>query len=341
MASSSSALASRARAVGVAAFAALAAAQPALSADCIDKACTTHCDLQVADSCCAPLTCMYDPVFSDTRCIPPAPLMCEATPPSAAPRLPDTMSGYAANSALGAGSATFHENNLPVPGVGTLHATFRDLPSNYSSCEVVIKVMASSVNPSDTDAAVGRDSLKGVPVVMGSDVAGVVADTGDGCKRLAIGSAVWGDIGANAYLLHSGAKTKELGAYGEYVVALESQLGLKPANMSFVEAGSLPKVALTSYKALVWYGGAPYSAADNVTVLVLGGSGGTGTTGVQLARHFGAARIISTCGADNFDYCRANGADQLIDYHTQNWWNVVEDDSVHVVYDTVGQQVCL
>ena len=174
-----------------------------------------------------------------------------------------------------------------------------------------------------------------------------------------------------------------------------------PDDMTFEQAGVLPKVALTSYKALVWFAGAPWSNLnENITVLVLGGSGGTGTTGIQLAkcectlvfrrmsrgnecskswvnqtlelnlagwcRFFSASTIITTCGTSNLDYCKENGADQVgmlscalcllfliclvcvfvsfmimcaqvIDYHTQNWWEVLADNSVQVVYDTVGE----
>jgi NADPH:quinone reductase-like Zn-dependent oxidoreductase len=245
------------------------------------------------------------------------------------------MSGYAANSIKGPKTASF-KTDLPVPKIGSLHEMFLEIPGNYSNCEVLVKVMYSSVNPSDITPSIGRDGDQ--EVVLGSDMAGVVVNTGSNCKRLKEGSHVWGDIGANAHLALTGTKTKELGAYGEYTVALESQLGIIPPNMTFQEAGSLPKVALTSYKALAWYANAPWISSDNITVVVLGGSGGTGTTGIQLAKHFGAGKIISTCGADNFNYCKANGADQLIDYHTHNWWDVLEDNSVQVIYDTVGEE---
>lgn len=111
--------------------------------------------------------------------------------------------------------------------------------------------------------------------VLGSDVAGTVVAVGDGCTKLKVGDNVWGDIGANT-LTASGQKTKELGGYAAYAVALESQLWTMPSQMSFAEAGSLPKVALTSIKALEWYGGAKNGTfwKSNPSVMVLGGSGG-------------------------------------------------------------------
>eukprot|EP00966_Prymnesium_polylepis_P013063 301171-Prymnesium_polylepis.1 len=105
----------------------------------------------------------------------------------------------------------------------------------------------------------------------------------------------------------------------------------------------MPKVALTSYKAFRWYTGAPDAARwtrADATVLILGGSGGTGSMGIQLAKAFGAAKVITTTSSANFAYCRSLGADELIDYHSSNWWNesVVPDASVDVVYDTVGEE---
>jgi len=177
------------------------------------------------------------------------------------------------------------------------------------------------------------------PHVMGSDMSGEIVGVGPGCTRLKVGDAVWGDIGANTQTI-TGAKTKELGGYGEYVLALDTQLGVKPSNINFLEAAALPKVALTSYKAYYWYAGAQNDTklwSSKPTVLVLGGSGGTGTTGIQLAKAFGAGTVITTTSAANFDYCRSLGADQLIDYKTENWWQVIAANSVDVVYDTVGQ----
>lgn len=98
---------------------------------------------------------------------------------------------------------------------------------------------------------------------------------------LSPGDIVWGDIGSNVALATKPSTiTKELGAYAEYAVALDTQLALAPIDaISLFEICSLPKVALTSYKALVWYAGAPWDstapgAPRAPNVLILGGSGG-------------------------------------------------------------------
>jgi NADPH:quinone reductase-like Zn-dependent oxidoreductase len=195
---------------------------------------------------------------------------------------------------------------------------------------VLVAVAVSSVNPAD------RYISQPLPQVLGSDLAGTVIAVEDSCQRLRVGDRVWADIGAVTET--SDGKGKENGAYAQIAVALESQLGFMPRNLDFTEAGVLPKVSLTSYKALQWYGGAPYHDRE-VTVLMLGGSGGTGTTGIQMAKAWGATTVITTTSQANADYVTSLGADRVIDYHTQNWWDesVVANNSVDVIYDAVGQ----
>ena len=75
-------------------------------------------------------------------------------------------------------------------------------------------------------------------------------------------------------------------------------------------------------------------------MLVLGGSGGTGSAAIQLAKAFGASRIAATASPDNFAYCRSLGATEMIDYHTVDWWDgsVFAAGEVDVVLDTVGEK---
>lgn len=72
-------------------------------------------------------------------------------------------------------------------------------------------------------------------------------------------------------------------------------------------------------------------------VLVLGGSGGTGTAAIQLASFFGAATIATTTSSGNFDYCSSLGATQLIDYHAEKWQDIFEEGYLDVIFDTVGE----
>jgi len=236
--------------------------------------------------------------------------------------LPTTMQALVAT----APSSFEVQQAAQVPALGDLHKRFKALPS---SCEVLVAVNFSSINPADLRAA------GPFPQVMGSDLSGVIIAEGKNCERLHLGDRVWGDIGAVVQPA-SGGKGKENGAYAAVAVALESQLGQLPQKLGFREGAALPKVALTSYKALTWYGGAPYRS-DNGTILVLGGSGGCGSTGIQLAKALGATEIITTTSAANAAYVTGLGATRVIDYHKEDWWKELLDASIDVIYDTVGQ----
>jgi len=109
-----------------------------------------------------------------------------------------------------------------MPALGKLHDELSGLPTNAS--EVLLEVFCSSVNPTDlyTDGY-----LK--PKPLGSDVVGRVVAVANSSSHLKVGDVVWGDIGANAALGSDPSKTtKELGAYAEFAVALDSQLSLAP-----------------------------------------------------------------------------------------------------------------
>ena len=228
-------------------------------------------------------------------------------------------------------------NSVPIPAPNSIFDRYAPLPLR-ASCEVLISVQFSSVNPSDLHPTVAlNDSY---PKPLGSDVAGCIVAVNNRhgaskCKSgLSIGDCVWGDIGANTHV--GGQKTKELGGYSQFAIALDTQLALTPVGMPMQVAGSLPKVALTSLKAFDWYAGYP-RRGDGANVLILGGSSGTGLAGIQLARYYNASSITTTTSAQNFDLVREFGATAAIDYHTTNWWEAVPDGSQDFVYDCVDE----
>jgi NADPH:quinone reductase-like Zn-dependent oxidoreductase len=165
---------------------------------------------------------------------------------------------------------------------------------------------------------------------MGFDVAGTIEAVGSGCNRLKVGDEVWADLGKSS-ILHP----IQLGAWAQYAVADESQVGLKSREHSFLEAASLPLVALTDYQAFK-KAGAPWAGRDNFTVVVTSGSGGTGLPAIQLAKHFGATRIITASSPSNFELLKSLGATDVFDYHKTTIWKELKDDSVDFVYDNYG-----
>ena len=153
-----------------------------------------------------------------------------------------------------------------------------------------------------------------------------VVALGAGCSRLKLDDAVWADV------LVKG------GTFAQYVVANENQTGLMPTTLTFAEAGSIPLVGGTGLVALQAADKvAPWIGRPNVTVVVTSGTGGTGFIGVQLAKAMGAARVVTAAtGAANIAYCRSIGADVVVDYHKQNLFDVLAENSVDVVYDNFG-----
>lgn len=114
------------------------------------------------------------------------------------------------------------------------------------------------------------------------------------------------------------------------------KLGSSPNPQIFWEAAALPLVALTDYQALRQVG-APWANyrtwRHNLTVVVTSGAGGTGPVAIQLAKQYGAKNIITASSPQNADFLRSLGATTVVDYHTTTIWDIMEDDSVDIVFD--------
>lgn len=191
--------------------------------------------------------------------------------------------------------------------------------------EILVQVEGSSVNPIDyKEYGMPPFGLNiPFPHVLGSDCGGVVVALGEGAARLNVGDKVWADN-----------KLGGEGCFAEYAVLAESIVSVAPSSVPLADAATLPLVALTALDALQKFAGAPWPAGK--TVVVLGGSGGVGNVGVQLAKAWGATHIIATCGTSNVEFCKSLGADQVIDYHKAQFYDVIPPKSVDVVFDTVG-----
>ncbi|MBF0563985.1 MAG: NADP-dependent oxidoreductase [Nitrospirae bacterium] len=187
--------------------------------------------------------------------------------------------------------------------------------------EVLIAVHAVGVNPVDWKVRGGY--LTGMlnhhlPLIPGWDVSGVVAAIGGGVTDFKVGDAVYSllDISRN-------------GAYAEYVTARVGGIATKPASVDHVTAAGVPIAALTAWQSLFDF--AKLSAGQ--TVLIHAAAGGVGHFAVQLARWKGA-KVIGTASANNAEFVRQLGADEVIDYNTTRFEDAVSD--VDVVLDTMG-----
>lgn len=195
----------------------------------------------------------------------------------------------------------------------------------FESNEVLIRVHATSVNPIDWKMAKGYIKVAPpFPITPCVDVAGVVVDVGKGCLKIHVGDEVFG---LAKYI--SGRKFG--GAAAEYMSVPEKCVALKPASLSFSEAAALPLVGLVAFQNL-------HKIIDEGSkILILGGSGGPGSFAIQLAK-LTNCYVASTCSIRNFDLLQELGVDKIIDYKSQKWYEVIENEDYDVVYDCIGER---
>lgn len=186
--------------------------------------------------------------------------------------------------------------------------------------EVLVRVIGAGVNPVDALIRSGKYAKffgTTLPLVPGYDIAGVVEKTGAKINKLKVGDAIY------AYTMWGGG-------YAEYAVANEGEATIKPKSLNYIEAASVPLVALTAWQALI--DTAKLSAGQ--TVLIHGGSGGVGSMAIQIAKARGA-KVIATASTPNQGLLKELGADVSIDYTTQKFEEIAKD--VDVVLDSVGK----
>lgn len=183
-------------------------------------------------------------------------------------------------------------------------------PPTLKADELMVQVHAAGVNPIDNMIPTGlfKAVLKfQLPAVMGSDLAGVVTEVGSRVTRFKPGDAIF----ANIFDLGTGA-------LAEFAVVPESTASLKPVNLDFVEAASIPMVGLTSWQVLK----ERMNLRAGQKVFIPAGSGGVGTFAIQLARHLGA-KVGTTTSTGNVQLVSGLGADEVVDYRKQEFEEVL------------------
>ncbi len=187
--------------------------------------------------------------------------------------------------------------------------------------EVLVRVMAASVNPRDWVVQEGRYRFKAFlgpfPLTLGSDFSGVVEATGPGASRFGPGTQVFG--------LQS-----KMGAFAEWMAVPETLLAIKPDAISHTDAAALPCAGLTAYQSLVTLG----KLESGQSVLINGGAGGVGSYAIQIARALGA-KVTAVASARNAELCRQLGADNVIGYAATDFTQHVRGQ--HIVLDAVGR----
>lgn len=176
--------------------------------------------------------------------------------------------------------------------------------------ELLVEVHAAGLNPIDNMVPTGmfKPVLKfQLPATLGSDLAGIVVEVGSGVKRFKKGDAIFAsifDLGT--------------GSLAQFAVVPERVAALKPTNLDFVQAASIPMVGLTSWQVLK----ERVNLRSGQKIFIPAGSGGIGTFSIQLAKYLGA-KVGTTTSTGNVQLVKSLGADEVVDYKKQEFEKVL------------------
>lgn len=188
--------------------------------------------------------------------------------------------------------------------------------------QVLVEVYAAAINPFDVKVSRGfyAQSLPvNFPATLGGDFAGIIREIGEGASGFADGDEVYG----SANVFGGGS-----GSFAEFVAANSKNIAKKP-DIDFIKAGSLPLVGSSCVQALEEH----IQLKSGQKILIHGGAGGIGSTAIQLAKAIGAY-VATTVSSNDVDFVKPLGADEIIDYKTQKFEEILKD--FDAVYDTVG-----
>ncbi len=203
-------------------------------------------------------------------------------------------------------------------------------PFVSSPSQVLIKIHACALNPIDKiRLSGGLAAMSPEPFetsVLGYDIAGVVEEVGEeAASSFKVGDEVFSRLKGMYY-----------GAMAEYVICAVPELAKKPANITFSEAAAVPLAGLTALQSL-----RRGQVKEGSKVFIPGGAGGVGSIAIQIAKKMlGAAHVCTTAspGAGT-EICKQAGADQIIDYRSQDFEEVLKGEEFDMAFDTMNQSV--
>lgn len=211
---------------------------------------------------------------------------------------------------------------MMIEKYGKVPLTLAEMPvPTIGDRDVLAEIHAASINPVDSKIRDGkvRMLLKyDMPLILGNDFSGVITQVGSKVTKFKVGDEIYGR-----------ATKSRIGTFAEYIAIDESAIALKPQNLSFVEAASIPLVGLTSYQAL--HDILQLTAGQKV--FIPAGSGGVGTFAIQLAKAMNVY-VATTASQAGFELVNSLGADQIIDYKTNQFDEILHN--FDGVFDTLG-----
>jgi NADPH:quinone reductase-like Zn-dependent oxidoreductase len=204
------------------------------------------------------------------------------------------------------GPDVLQEDSIPVP--------------EPKADEILVRVAAASVNPVDYKIREGKFAAvhdEALPVTLGRDLCGVVAEVGTSISDAARGDELFALLG------------NDRGSYAQYVVLKRGEWARKPARLSAIEAAAVPLAALTAWQGMIDHGG----LKKDQRVLIHGGAGGVGHFAIQIAKAKGAS-VATTCSGEDIEFCRSLGADVAFDYKKEKFEDHLSE--IDLVYDLVA-----
>ncbi|MEC3467491.1 NADP-dependent oxidoreductase [Bacillus tropicus] len=187
--------------------------------------------------------------------------------------------------------------------------------------EVLAEIHAASINPIDFKIRDGKVKMLlkyEMPLILGNDFSGVITKVGSKVTRFKVGDEIY-----------ARPRKNKIGIFAEYIAIHEDDVALKPKNLSFEEAASIPLVGLTSYQALHDI----MQLQKGQKILIHAGSGGVGTFAIQLAKIIGAT-VTTTASEAGANLVKSLGADEIINYKTEKFEDILKD--YDAAFDTIG-----
>ncbi|GIO27462.1 NADP-dependent oxidoreductase [Ornithinibacillus bavariensis] len=190
--------------------------------------------------------------------------------------------------------------------------------------EVLAEIHAASINPIDFKIRDGKVKLLvkyKMPLILGNDFSGVVAKVGSKVTRFKVGDEIY-----------ARPRKSKIGTFAEYIAIHEDDIALKPKNLSFEEAASIPLIGLTTYQALTDI----LQLQKGQKILIQAGAGGVGTFAIQLAKLIGAT-VATTASDAGANLVKSLGADEIINYKTEKFEDKLKN--YDAVFDTLGGEI--
>ena len=187
--------------------------------------------------------------------------------------------------------------------------------------EVLAEIHAASINPIDFKIRDGKVKLLlkyKMPLILGNDFSGVVVKAGAKVTRFQVGDEIY-----------ARPRKSKIGTFAEYIAVHEDDIALKPKNLTFEEAASIPLVGLTIYQAFADI----LQLEKGQKILIQAGAGGVGTFAIQLAKVMGAT-VATTASIAGTDLVKSLGADEIINYKTEKFEDMLKN--YDAVFDTLG-----